>query len=513
MNTAVDPPAASAGATLERPPSSLAATGEATRATPGLAVQPRPEREADPNVTYDVAIIGSGPGGYVAAIRASQLGLRTAMVEKRWLGGTCGNVGCIPTKAMLSSVQALATARSGKDYGFTAGDVQPDYAAMVKRRDKIVEDLRKGVGFYMKKYEVPVFDGHGRILSPGEIEVTPTQGGEPQRVRARNVIIATGSVPAAPPIPGADLEGVVNSDQLLQLPEIPKRMAVVGAGAVGLEWADIFSELGTQITVFEMVPQILPPADGEVAAELTKDMKRRGFDIHTSARVEGFERREGGLVVKFATPTKPNQETEVDVVLVATGRWPYTENLGLEEVGLRLERRALPVNDRMQTSVPGIYAIGDVVPSLQLAHVASREGEVAVENIAGHDHRVDYRAVPSGVYTHPEVAWVGLTEEDAREEHPELKIGRFPFRILGRAIAGGHREGFVKVIAEPKYGEVLGVHIIGFHATDLIAEAVLAMSLECTVEEIFNAIHAHPTMPEALGEAALDVWGRSIHKP
>jgi dihydrolipoamide dehydrogenase len=511
MRTLTDSPTPSPAATLtlERPAAPTA--GAAAAETAGqISIEPRPQREASPEGVFDVAVIGAGPGGYVAAIRAAQLGLRTAVIEQTYMGGTCLNVGCIPTKAMLSSVEALSTARRGKEFGFTAGDVQPDYPAMVERRDKIVQQLRMGVQSLMKSNGIATFNGHGRLTGPGEVEVAGQEG--PQPVRARNVILATGSVPASPPIPGADLEGVVNSDQLLQLKSIPQRMAVVGAGAVGLEWGDIFAELGTKITVFEMVEQILPPADAEVAAELTRDMKRRGFDIHTSAMVNGFERRGDALAVKFSTPAGAEQELVVDIVLVATGRWPYTEGLGLDSVGLTLDRRALLVNDRLQTRAPGIYAIGDLVPGLQLAHVASREGEVAVETIAGKEAHMDYGAIPFGVYTHPEVAWVGLTEEEAAKEHPELKIGRFPFRILGRALAAGHREGFVKVIAEPRYGEILGVHMIGYHVTDLIAEAVLAMSLESTVDEIIHAIHAHPTMPEALAEASLDVWDRAIHK-
>src|SRR5262245_15859537 len=385
--------------TVERPASVSAAAGAETSAGGQVQVSPRPEPLAASGDPFDVAIIGSGPGGYVAAIRAAQLGLRTAVIERSFLGGTCLNVGCIPTKAMLSSVEAMATARRGKDFGFSAGEITPDYPAMMKRRDRVVEQLRGGVGHLFKKNGVTAFNGHGRLVGRGEIEVTG-EGGE-TRVRARNILIATGSVPARPPIPGADLEGVVNSDQLLRLEKIPERMAVVGAGAVGLEWGDIFAALGTKITVFEMVDQILPPADGEVAAELAKELKRKGFQLHTSAMVNGIVRKDGGLAVQFATPTGGEQEDPADVVLIATGRWPYTETLGLESVGLQLERRAIPVNERMQTRSPGIYAIGDCVPGLQLAHVASREGEVAVETIAGREARMDYRAVPSCVYTHP----------------------------------------------------------------------------------------------------------------
>jgi len=497
-------------ATLERPPSLLSASPVETAEEAGISVEPRPQELRTGDGAFDVVIVGSGPGGYVAAIRAAQLELRAAIIEKSYLGGTCLNVGCIPTKAMLSSVEALSIARRGKDFGFTAGEVKPDYPAIVKRRDRVVEQLRSGVQALMKGNWITVLNGHGRLLGGGRLEVNGDDG--PQEVQARNVIIATGSVPAQPPIPGTDLEGVVNSDQLLQLETIPARLAVVGAGAVGLEWADIFGTLGSKITIFEMLGQILPAADGEVGAELAKELKRKGYALHTSAMVKGIARKGDALAVQFSTPSGGEQEVEADVVLVATSRWPYTEGLGLEEAGISLERRFIPVNEQMQTRADGIYAIGDVVPGAGLAHVASREGEIAVETIAGRSVRMDYRAIPSCVYTHPEVAWVGLAEEDAREEHPELRIGRFPFRILGRAIASGAREGFVKVIAEPRYGEVLGVHMIGAHVTDLISEATLAMTLESTVDELIHTIHAHPTMPEAIGEAALDVWHRAIHK-
>ena len=505
-------PAALAATATAPPPPVAEAPAPAPAASGQITTQPRPQ-QADANDTqFDVAIIGSGPGGYVAAIRAAQLGLKTAIIERQYMGGTCLNVGCIPTKAMLTSVAALATAKRGKDFGFTvSGDIKPDYGVMVQKRDKVVEQMRGGVAFYMKKNGVAMLNGTGQIRGPRRVQVT---GAEGQRdISANNILIATGSVPAKPPIPGAELEGVVNSDQLLRLEKIPARLAIVGAGAVGLEWGDIFNELGSKITVFEMVDQVLPPADGEVAAELAKELKKKGFEIHTSAMVKGIVQKDGGLAVQFSTPTKGDQESAADVVLIATGRWPYTDGLGLENVGITLERRAIPVNNQMQTRATNIYAIGDVVPGLQLAHVASKEGEVAVETMAGHKAKMDYSVVPSCVYTHPEVSWVGLTEAEAREEHKDVRIGKFPFRALGRAVASQDREGFMKVIAEPKYGQILGVHMIGSHVTDLIAEPVLAMTLEATVEEIWHAIHAHPTYPEALMEASLDVWERSIHKP
>ena len=473
-------------AVLERP--APAAPGAATLSAPRGSETPQPQRKGANGADYDVVIIGSGPGGYVAAIRAVQLGLKVAIVEKSFMGGTCLNVGCIPTKAMLSSVEAIHTARNGKEFGFTA-EVTPDYPAIMKRRDKIVEQLRGGVAYLMKKNAITVLNGLGRFASAHEIEVV-NDGQVTQKVTTANTVIATGSVVSKPPIPGSDLEGVIDSDRLLQLPRIPKSMVVVGAGAVGLEWGDIFRELGTKITVLELMDRILPPADAEISAELAKLFQKKGMDILTGVGVKSFERKGNGLLVRYARPDGPEQTLEAENVLVATGRWPYTDGLGLEKIGLQTERRFITVNEKMETSVPGVYAIGDVTPGPALAHVASRGGEVAVENIAGHHARMDYRYVPSCVYTHPEVAWVGLTEAQARERHGEVRVGKYPFRAHGRAMAGGERDGFMKVIAEPTLG----------------------MAMEATVDEVFHTIHPHPTFSEGFLEATLDSWGRAIHK-
>ncbi len=501
------PQTTSATVVLERP--AAASSGGALLERPQPVGEPREQRQPAGGADFDLAIVGAGPGGYVAAIRAVQLGLKVAIIEKSFLGGTCLNVGCIPTKAMLSSVEALSIARRGKDFGFT-GEVTPDYGAMTRRRDKVVEQLRGGVGALMRANKIEVFNGHGRFKTPRQIEVI--QEGGTRTVTAAHSLIATGSVCSRPPIPGIELPGVVNSDDLLLLPAVPKRMVVVGAGAVGLEWGDIFHELGTHITVLEMLERVIPPADAEVSREMGKILQKKGFDLLLGVRVLGFEQAAGGLSVRYAKSDGSEGTVEADVVLVATGRWPNTENLGLENIGIALERRFIPVNERMETIVPGVYAIGDVTPGPALAHVASRGGEVAVENIAGHPVRMDYRVIPSCVYTSPEVAWVGMTEEQARERHGEVRIGRFPFRILGRALAAGMRDGFVKVIAEPKYGEVLGVHMVGAHVTDLIAEPTLGMTMEATVEEIFHTVHAHPTLAEGMLEATLDAWDRAIHK-
>jgi dihydrolipoamide dehydrogenase len=502
-------PTASA-AVLERPAAAGAGTVAATpKQSPEAGTQPQAKRAGN-GAEFDVLVIGSGPGGYVSAIRASQLGLKVGLVEKGQLGGTCLNVGCIPTKAMLASTEAFATAKKGKEYGFIANDVQPDYGAMTKRRDKVVDTLRGGVGMLMKKNKIEVVTGTGKFRSATEVEVTGDAG--VRKVTAANVIIATGSICARPPIPGIELEGVVNSDQLLQLPKIPKSMAVIGAGAVGLEWGDIFNELGTKITVLEMVDRVLPPADADVSVELGKTLQKKGFDLLLGVAVKGFERKNGLITVRYAKGNEPEKTLEAEIVLVATGRWPNTEGLGLDTIGVSMERRFIPVNDQMQTRAANVYAIGDATPGPALAHVASKGGEIAAEVIAGHRARMDYRVIPSCVYTSPEVAWVGLTEAEAKEKYGELKIGKFPFRVMGRALASGYKDGFVKVIAEPKYGEILGVHMIGAHVTDLIAEPSLGMSMEATVDEIMHAIHAHPTLPETFQEATMDAWNRAIHK-
>jgi dihydrolipoamide dehydrogenase len=503
-----EPVARQATQVLERPATGAAVAPEVEeRAEVQAEVQAMLQPSRDQG--FDVAILGSGPGGYVAAIRATQLGLKTALIEKGLLGGTCLNVGCIPTKAMLASVEALTTARRGAEFGFKAKDVEPDYPAMVKRRDKVVEQNRSGVQMLLKKAGVTVFTGKGRLVSRNTLEVSGEGGA--QQVQAHNVIIATGSVPARAPIPGADSPGVLTSDDLLLLPQAPESMVVIGAGAVGLEWGDIYHALGTKVTVVEALDRMLPPADADISKELTRAFKKKGFDLHISAKVDRIVPGEKGLTVHFTGP-KGEGQAAGEVVLLATGRRAFTEGVGIEEIGVELNRGRIVVDEHMQTRVPGVYAIGDCVGKFLLAHVASREGEVAVEHIAGRPSKMDYRVVPSCVYTSPEVAWVGMTEAQAREKHDNLKVGTFPFIALGKARAIGERDGFMKVIIEEKYGEVLGVHMIGVHVTDLIAEPTTAMTMEATAEEFASTIHAHPTLPEALMEAAMDALGHALHK-
>lgn len=500
--------ASNATQVLERPPA-----GAVGRAEPEARVEVQQEvqemLQQGREPVYDVAVLGSGPGGYVAAIRARQLGLQTALIEKGFLGGTCLNVGCIPTKAMLASVEALDIARRGADFGFKVNGVEPDYPAMVKRRNRVVEQNRAGVQHLLKNAGVTVINGKGRFVSPTTLEATGDGG--TQRIQARHVIVATGSVPARAPIPGADSPGVVTSDDLLELPEVPASMVVIGAGAVGLEWGDIFHTLGAKVTVLEALDRMLPLADADISRELTRVFRRKGFDLHASARVDRIEPGKEGLTVHF-TGAKGEDKVTAAVVLMATGRRAFTEGAGLEEIGVELVRGRIVVNERMETRVPGVYAIGDCASRFQLAHVASREGEVAVENIAGHAAKMDYRTVPSCVYTTPEIAWVGLSEAEARERHEGVKVGNFPFMALGKARAIGEREGFIKVVTEEKHGEVLGVHMIGAHVTDLIAEPTTAMAMEATAEEFASTIHAHPTLAEGMMEAAADALGHSIHK-
>ena len=498
-----------ATATLERP--TAPPTGVATvKESPRAAEQAQTQKKATSGADYDVLVIGAGPGGYVSAIRAAQLGLKVGLVEKSYLGGTCLNVGCIPTKAMLASVEAMATAKRGKEFGFTADNVTADYPAMTGRRDKVVEQLRGGIAMLMKKNGIDVLNGTGKFKTAKEIEITGDGG--VKKATAANVIIATGSICSSPPIPGADLPGVVNSDQLLQLPNPPKSMVVIGAGAVGLEWGDIFHELGAHITVIEMIDRVMPPADHEISAELGKILQKKGFVIHTGVGVKGIEKKGKELSVRYGKDGEAEKTVEAEVVLLATGRWANTANLGLEGIGVQLDRRVIPVNAQMQTKVAGVYAIGDITPGPQLAHVASKGGEIAAEVISGHKAKMDYKTIPSCVYTSPEVAWVGMTENEAREKYGDIRVGKYPFRSLGRAMGAGIRDGFIKVVAEPKYGEILGVHMIGSHVTDMIAEPTLGMTMEATVEEIFATIHAHPTLPEAFQEASLDAWHRAIHK-
>jgi dihydrolipoamide dehydrogenase len=455
--------------------------------------------------TFDVVVIGGGPGGYVAALRAAQLGAKTAIVEKDRFGGTCLVRGCIPTKALLQSAELLTLAKAGGPFGVVSEHVGFDWGAAQKRKSGVVDQLVKGVEGLLKAGGVTQVRGPAVLAANGVVDVAG------DRLQAKDIIIATGSAVARIPLKGA--EHTIDSDQILELKEIPRRLAVIGGGVVGMEFAAMFAALGSKVTVFEMLPQVLPMVDADLVAVYTKHLAGLGGEVHTNAKVEEIAKNKGGLQVRFSSGGEGGS-FDADQVLLAVGRVPYTQGLEAEKAGVKLERGRVVVDEHLRTSAQGIWAIGDVIGGIMLAHVASYEGVCAVENIAGHGDRTpDYHAAPNCIYTDPEIAHVGLGEKDAKEKGLEVKIGRFPFAASGRALTLGQSEGFVKVIADASSGRLLGAHIIGPRATDLIAEATLAVQNGLTLEQIDLTIHAHPTLPESLMEAALAAQGRAIHIP
>ncbi len=465
------------------------------------------------NEQFDVTIIGSGPGGYVAAIRAAQLGLKVAIVEKdKRLGGTCTLRGCIPTKQLLMSAHVYEQMQHAADFGVEATGIQLAFANVQKRKDKVVMKNSKGIEYLMKKNKITAFIGTGKLSLPGKIEVTQGEG-KNNTVNTKNIIIATGSV--VRPIPGFDTDGqrVVNSDHILELKEVPKSLIVMGAGAVGVEFASVYSRFGAETTIVELLPRLVPLEDEEVSKELEKSFRKRGLKSQVDTKLEKLERSDKGVVVTGKTSKGEAIKLEAEMLLVAVGRMPYTEGLGLEGTKIKVEKGFIQVDEFQQTGEKGVYAIGDVVPTPLLAHLASKEGIVAAEHIAGHkDVRpINLRLVPNCTYCDPEVASVGLTEAKAREMGYEVKLGKFPFSASGKARILGEEEGFVKIVSEAKYDEILGIHIIGPHATELIAEACVAMQLESTAEELGRTMHAHPTVSEAVMEAAEGVHGLTVH--
>jgi dihydrolipoamide dehydrogenase len=456
-------------------------------------------------VNYDILILGGGPGGYVAAIRAAQLGARTALIEERELGGTCLNRGCIPTKALVESARAFSTARRGAEFGVVCSDVRPDYARMSQRKDEVCTRLRKGVEALLKKSKVDVIAGRGKLADRHTIEVT--SGTDVRKVTAHNLVLATGSEPlklAAFPFDG---KSVLTSDDALKLTEIPKSLLVVGGGYIGVEWASIFAELGARVTIVEMMDQLLPRSDTDLAKELFRIFKKSGMDIYLATQVKSVKVGDGGVTCELSN----DKSIVADKVLVSVGRAMNSREIGLEAAGVKVERNAIQIDEHCRTNVPNIYAIGDVTGKIQLAHVASRQGIIAAECATGHERKMDYRVVPSCVFTHIEIGSVGMSSAECAAAKREVKEARFPFMALGKALAIGETQGWGKIIADAKSGEVLGVHVIGAHASDLIAEAGLAMAMEATVEEIAHTIHAHPTMPEVFSEAALAWLGRGVH--
>jgi len=457
----------------------------------------------------DVVIIGGGPGGYVAAIKAAHLGLKAVLVEKDKLGGVCLNKGCIPTKALISTTEILNHIQRAEEFGIQVKDYSFNFPAIMKRKDLIARRLSSGVEQLMKANQVRVVLGEGQVVEPGKVEITDTAG-EKEVIKTKNIVIATGSKVIKLPIPGIDSEGVITSDEALSLSELPSKMIIIGGGVVGIEFAGIFKALGVEVTVVEMLPRILLPIDEEIARRLTMSLKRKGIKILTDCKVKGIKKNNQNLEVLVST-SEGEKKLKTEKVLLAAGRVPELGNIDVQRLGIELDKGAIKVDEKMRTNIPGIYAVGDVVGKIMLAHVASREGIVAVENISGKEVLMDYKVVPNCVFSMPEVASVGLTEEEARKENDNIKVSKFPFMANGKALGMGETEGMVKIIAEADTSELLGVHILGVHASDLVAEGALALSMEATAEEIVNTIHAHPTLAEAIAEAAEGIIGKPIH--
>jgi dihydrolipoamide dehydrogenase len=455
---------------------------------------------ASQDTTFDLTVIGSGPGGYVGAIRAAQLGLKTACVEMAPRpGGTCLLWGCIPTKALLHAAEVLETSRHAGSFGIVVAPGTIDVPAMQKYKDKVVTSNVKGVEYLFKKNGVTLVPGRGTLLGNGKVQVEAD--GVKKVLQSKAIVLATGS--AIRDLPGAEFDGVqiINSDHALSLPKIPTSMIVLGAGAVGVEFASIYASFGTRVTVVELLPRLIPIEDAALGAELEKAFKKRAIAVHTGTKVEKVAKAKDVVTVTASKDGKP-VELQAEILLVAIGRRPLTENLGLEAAGVKTDRGFIEVDGMMRTSAPGIYAIGDIVKTQALAHVASHEGIVAAEHAAGgHPHPINYDRIPSCTYC----------EEEARKRGHEVKIGQFPFSAIAKARIIDDARGFVRIVTEAKYDEILGVHIIGPHATELISEATAALNLEATAASLFEAVHAHPTLAEAMGEAALAVHGRAIH--
>ena len=462
---------------------------------------------------YDVLIIGSGPGGYVAGIRAGQLGLKVGVIEKDpFLGGTCLHRGCIPTKSLLENAEVYQKIKKSKEFGITVGDVHIDFGEVQKRKQGVVDKNAKGIEFLFKKNKVETITGFGRLAGKGVVEVS-AEGSDVRKLTAKNIIIATGSVPRDLPHIQSDGKQIINSDHILNLTEIPKSMLVIGAGAVGCEFASIFSRFGTKCTIVEVLPNLLPIEDEEISKEFTRIFKKQGIDVFTDTKVASCTPGESGVSSVLTLKNGKEQTIETELVLSAVGRRPLLDDVGLDKTKITLDKGYIQVDQYMRTVEPNVYAIGDVVPTPLLAHCASAEGILAVEQIAGLKPRpINYDHVPNATYTDPEVASVGLTEKKAKERGYDVKIGKFAFTANAKAKIIGEAGGLVKYVSDSKYDELLGVHIVGPKATELIAESGVALSLEATSESIAKTIHAHPTLSEAVMEAAEDVLGHAIHQ-
>lgn len=460
--------------------------------------------------SYDVAILGAGPGGYVAALRAAQLGARVALIEKGRVGGTCLNVGCIPTKALITSTELLLKARRADEFGVSIPSALPDLPSLMAYKQAAADRLVSGVEQLLKKSKVTLARGEGCLIRPDMLRVTDAAGNAVE-ISARHVVLAPGSVTARPPIPGLDLPGVMTSTEALDIAKVPPHLIVIGGGVIGLEFACIYEALGSRVTILEMMPTLLPGVTDEVLARrLAAILRRRGMTIHTGATVQAIEPTESGLRVTFAG-AKGEGMVEGERVLAAVGRWPNTNGLGLAELGVKMNGRAIAVDEHLRTNLPNVWAIGDAIGGMMLAHKAMVDGRVVAENVTGGQRTVDYRSLPSVIFTRPEVASVGLTEAEARAQGADVKVTQFPFSANPRAQILGETEGLVKLVCEAGSGRVLGVHLMGVHVTDLIAEGALAVQVGATADDLAWTTHAHPTLPEAMLEAALGFRGAMIH--
>jgi dihydrolipoamide dehydrogenase len=466
-------------------------------------------------MAYDVVVLGSGPGGYVAAIRASQLGFKTAIIEKESLGGVCLNWGCIPTKALLKSAQVFEYVKHAKDFGIEASGI-PQFDAVIKRSRGVADKMSKGVQFLMKKNKIDVIMGYGKLVAKGKLEVT-AQDGSKQTVEAKHTIIATGGRSRELPSMKIDGKKIIGYREAMVLPEMPKSMIIVGSGAIGVEFAYFYNSMGTKVTIVEFMPRIVPVEDEDISKELEKQYKKQGIEILTSSEVTAVDTSGSGIkaIVKTATG---DLTLEADILLSAVGVSANIEGIGLETVGVKTDKGRVLVDKFGQTNIPGIYAIGDCSPGQALAHVASKEGIVCVEAIAYNENKyhhqpeaIDYNNIPGCTYCIPEIASVGYTEKQAKEAGFEIKVGKFPLSASGKASAAGHPEGFIKVIFDAKYGEWLGTHMIGYNVTEMIAETVTARKLETTYHEVLNAIHPHPTISESVKDAIEVAYGEAIH--
>ncbi len=462
-------------------------------------------------MNYDLIVIGSGPGGYVAAIRASQLGMKVGVVERAELGGICLNWGCIPTKALLKSGQVFTYLKHAKDYGVNVeGNIAPDFEAMVKRSRGVADSMSKGIQFLFKKNKIEVITGTGKLKAPHKVEVTDADG-KAQEIEAKHIILSTGARSKELPNLKQDGKKIIGYRKAMTLDKQPESMIVVGSGAIGSEFAHFYNSIGTKVTLVEFLPNVVPNEDEEVSKQLARSFKKAGIKVMVKSSVEEVDASGDKCKVKIKTK-KGMEDHEADIVLSAVGVTPNTENLGLEEVGIEMEKDKVKVDDFYRTNVEGVYAIGDIVHGPALAHVASAEGIACVEKIAGEEtEAVDYNNIPACTYTSPEVASVGITEKAAKEEGKEIKVGKFPFTASGKAKAAGEPDGFVKLIFDAKYGELLGAHLIGANVTEMIAELVVARKLETTGHEMIKSVHPHPTMSEAIMEAAAAAYDEVIH--